>query len=431
MAQALELEGDERVLEVGCGSGYSAAVLSLLCRELVTIERHVALADQAKALLRELGRDNVEVRAGDGTLGAPDRAPFDGISVTATAEGAAPHALLDQLAPKGDARLPGPARRTASTWSASATAPRRSSPPSASSRWSATSEREAPAPARVLRRRLVVRRMRGRPYIAAVRVKDGTRAGAPEGPHRARRERRRDRRARGARGDGRRRRRSSRSSTTSATGTRATARACSRSCRSSSSATAPGRCATTSARWTARSGCRSRKQRRVLVSRKWPVQPCRSWPTKARLRRVFVLNFYSPVFVDQLRRHRKTATIRLGDKSAKYRKGNVVMVTVGFQHSPREKIFLAVIDEVEAGQGALPARHRARQPGVPPPRRDDPLPRADLRPLGERGRHRHGGPLLRDQGAPAQRVLRAPARLGAAPELGVSTLDPECYNWHS
>jgi len=51
---------------------------------------------------------------------------------------------------------------------------------------------------------------------------------------------------------------------------------------------------------------------------------------------VFVLNFYSPVFVDQLRRHRKTATIRLGDKSAKYRKGNVVMVTVGFQHSPRE-----------------------------------------------------------------------------------------------
>ena len=62
---------------------------------------------------------------------------------------------------------------------------------------------------------------------------------------------------------------------------------------------------------------------------------------------MFVLNFYSPVFVDQLRRHRKTATIRLGDKSAKYKKGNVVMVTVGFQHSPREKIFLAVIDEVE------------------------------------------------------------------------------------
>ncbi len=76
-------------------------MLSLLCRELVTIERHVALADQAKALLRDLGRDNVEVRAGDGTLGAPDRAPFDGISVTATAEGAPPQALLEQLSSKG------------------------------------------------------------------------------------------------------------------------------------------------------------------------------------------------------------------------------------------------------------------------------------------------------------------------------------------
>ena len=92
---------DERVLEVGTGSGYSAAVLSLLCREVVTIERHVALADQAKELLRELDRTNVEVRAGDGTLGAPDKAPFDGISVTATAEGAAPPALLEQLAPGG------------------------------------------------------------------------------------------------------------------------------------------------------------------------------------------------------------------------------------------------------------------------------------------------------------------------------------------
>lgn len=109
MAQALALRGDERVLEVGCGSGYSAAVLSLLCREVVTIERHVALADQAKALLSELGRTNLEVRAGDGTLGAPDRAPFDGISVTATAEGGAPPALLDQLAPDG--RLVCPIRR--------------------------------------------------------------------------------------------------------------------------------------------------------------------------------------------------------------------------------------------------------------------------------------------------------------------------------
>ena len=62
---------------------------------------------------------------------------------------------------------------------------------------------------------------------------------------------------------------------------------------------------------------------------------------------MFVLNFYSPLFVDQLKRGRKTATIRLGDKSKKYRKGEVVMITVGFQHSPRQKIFDAVIDSVE------------------------------------------------------------------------------------
>jgi hypothetical protein len=65
---------------------------------------------------------------------------------------------------------------------------------------------------------------------------------------------------------------------------------------------------------------------------------------------VFVLNFYSPIFVDQLKRGRKTATIRLGDKSKKYRKGEVVLITVGFQHSPREKIFEAVIDSVEVKQ---------------------------------------------------------------------------------
>jgi hypothetical protein len=62
---------------------------------------------------------------------------------------------------------------------------------------------------------------------------------------------------------------------------------------------------------------------------------------------LFVLNFYSPVFIDQLKRARKTATIRLGDKSMKYRRGQLVWITVGFRHEPREKVFTAVIDDVE------------------------------------------------------------------------------------
>ena len=62
---------------------------------------------------------------------------------------------------------------------------------------------------------------------------------------------------------------------------------------------------------------------------------------------MFVLNFYSAIFIDQLKRGRKTATIRLGDKSNKYRKGELVLVTVGFQHSPRERLFEAVIDDVK------------------------------------------------------------------------------------
>ena len=60
-----------------------------------------------------------------------------------------------------------------------------------------------------------------------------------------------------------------------------------------------------------------------------------------------VLNFYSTIFADQLKRGRKTATIRLGDKSHKYRKNQAVLVTIGYQHSPREKVFTAVIDSVE------------------------------------------------------------------------------------
>jgi protein-L-isoaspartate(D-aspartate) O-methyltransferase len=99
MAQVLELEGDETVLEVGTGSGYGAAVLSRLCREVVTIERYESLAVRAEQALHELGYDNVVVGVGDGSLGAPERAPFGGISVTATARDSPPQALFDQLAP--------------------------------------------------------------------------------------------------------------------------------------------------------------------------------------------------------------------------------------------------------------------------------------------------------------------------------------------
>jgi protein-L-isoaspartate(D-aspartate) O-methyltransferase len=99
MAQLLELRGDERVLEVGTGSGYGAAVLSRLCRELVTVERYESLAAGASETLRELGYDNVAVEVGDGSRGAPERAPFGGISVTATAQDEPPPALFEQLEP--------------------------------------------------------------------------------------------------------------------------------------------------------------------------------------------------------------------------------------------------------------------------------------------------------------------------------------------
>lgn len=97
-AAALRAGPDAHVLEIGTGSGYGAAVLSRCHRSVLTIERHPELADRAGTVLAVLGYDNVEVRTGDGALGAPDRAPFDGIVVTAMAE-EPPPALLDQLAP--------------------------------------------------------------------------------------------------------------------------------------------------------------------------------------------------------------------------------------------------------------------------------------------------------------------------------------------
>src|SRR5688500_9541964 len=99
MAQLLELEGSETVLEVGTGSGYAAAVLSRLCCAVVTIERYETLAQEARKVLAACGYDNVGVRVGDGSRGATERAPFGGISVTATAPDGPPPALLGQRAP--------------------------------------------------------------------------------------------------------------------------------------------------------------------------------------------------------------------------------------------------------------------------------------------------------------------------------------------
>lgn len=99
MAQLLELEGEEKVLEVGTGSGYGAAVLSRLCREVVTIERYESLAVRAEQVLHELAYDNVVIGVGDGSRGAPEHAPFGGISVTATARDQPPPALFEQLEP--------------------------------------------------------------------------------------------------------------------------------------------------------------------------------------------------------------------------------------------------------------------------------------------------------------------------------------------
>jgi len=104
IAQALELRGEERVLDVGTGSGYQAAVLADLAREVVGIERVPELAERARANLRSAGYA-VEVLVGDGSIGLPGRAPFDGIAVAAAAD-RVPKALVDQLAPRGILVLP-------------------------------------------------------------------------------------------------------------------------------------------------------------------------------------------------------------------------------------------------------------------------------------------------------------------------------------
>jgi protein-L-isoaspartate(D-aspartate) O-methyltransferase len=104
MCELLELSGEERVLDVGTGSGYQAAVLAELGAKVVTIERIPELADQAREHLAAAGYD-VDVRVGDGTLGIPELAPFDAIAVAAAAP-AFPETLYEQLRPRGRLVVP-------------------------------------------------------------------------------------------------------------------------------------------------------------------------------------------------------------------------------------------------------------------------------------------------------------------------------------
>jgi len=100
MTEALKLTGAEHVLDVGTGSGYQAAVLAQLARDVISIERVPELADAARARLAALGYTNIEVVVGDGTLGVPERAPFDAILIAAGAP-RAPEALKQQLSTEG------------------------------------------------------------------------------------------------------------------------------------------------------------------------------------------------------------------------------------------------------------------------------------------------------------------------------------------
>ena len=105
MAEAAELSANDRVLEVGTGSGYAAAVFGRIAKAVYTIERHASLAEQARRRLAEAGITNVFVRVGDGTLGWSDAAPFDAIIVAAGAP-EAPAALKQQLAIGGRLIIP-------------------------------------------------------------------------------------------------------------------------------------------------------------------------------------------------------------------------------------------------------------------------------------------------------------------------------------
>jgi len=105
MTEALELKGDEKVLEVGTGSGYQTAILAGLCLNVFSVEKIRYFAVRARAILDELGYYNIAIHVGDGTLGWSEHAPFDAILVTAGAPGL-PQPLLDQLAVGGRLVIP-------------------------------------------------------------------------------------------------------------------------------------------------------------------------------------------------------------------------------------------------------------------------------------------------------------------------------------
>lgn len=105
MTEALSLARTDRVLEIGTGSGYSAAILAEIAREVYTVERLAPLSERARQRLTDLGYTNIHVRTGDGTLGWPDHAPYDAIVVTAGGP-KVPPALLDQLAIGGRLVMP-------------------------------------------------------------------------------------------------------------------------------------------------------------------------------------------------------------------------------------------------------------------------------------------------------------------------------------
>lgn len=100
MTELLELTGQEKVLELGTGSGYQAAILSRLVRQVYSVERHAALAEQAEKVFAQLGYDNIVISVGDGTLGWPEHSPYEAIIVTAAAPDV-PQPLMEQLADGG------------------------------------------------------------------------------------------------------------------------------------------------------------------------------------------------------------------------------------------------------------------------------------------------------------------------------------------